>query len=334
MEQQKPPQNKGIKILKFIGTSVVMFFVLVFIVVVLVFYYLPSAQDVKRHFQKEKTNLTQTPVKKNAVDVVISQDKNQLAEHNTSESAENSPTYDHKNQSSQELQKFMDEQTPISEFCGKLNQARSGPLKALNILTKSKEKTTQLLESDFEEMDDEEAFSDLRLEAIMPLAKVVIKKPEMKKLVTMIMQSESLDENQKKELESEGVLDKAHFYAQAYSAYNELKTNIDEYEAVVDRTYLLYKLNDLIALKPDLQNDQRVQKFCEDSEYLFNSYAPVNFNNEKATFERLISELGVDQNQIKYDPNYKTKLDVKFSGNSLQMGGGWLNELVPASMQK
>ena len=31
----------------------------------------------------------------------------------------------------------------------------------------------------------------------------------------------------------------------------------------------------------------------------------------------------------KYDPEYKTTLKLDFSGNNLQIGGGWLNELMP-----
>lgn len=310
----------GKKIFKIVGYSLGVFFLLLFILVGVIFYHLPSAQEIGNFFKKEIPPINQPQIKNQNSAVGSASDvTNEQAteEHNNSDVNQERKIIN-KNLSTAELKKFLDKDTPVSDFCDKLSFARSGPMKVFSVQNDQEAK----------KLSDED-MSDLRIDAIMPLAKMILKKPEMQKLTAMILQSENLNEEQKQELASQGILDKAHFYAQIYSTYVELKNNLKEYESVVDRTYLFYKLNDLIALKPDLQNDERVQKFCDENEYLFNSYTPVEFDHEKASFERLISELGVSQEQIKYDPNYKTSLDIKFSANSLQMSGGWLNEVVP-----
>ena len=43
-----------------------------------------------------------------------------------------------------------------------------------------------------------------------------------------------------------------------------------------------------------------------------------------------MDEVGVRSEDIKYDPNYKSNFDVNFDGKSLQIDGGWLEELVTA----
>lgn len=309
------------KILKIIGYSLGTLFVLFIALIGVIFYHLPSAKEIGEYFKKEIPKIDQPRMQEQVLESAESFSESVAAlstgdESQVVEPAQ--PARSRSNVSSETLRKFLDPETPVSEFCNKLGNASSGPMKVFAAQTD--EERNQLEEKDF---------SDLRLEAIMPLVKNVIEKPEMKKLVTMLVQTEGLDESQKQVLEEEGILSKAQFYAQGFLAYRELKSNIEEHEAVVDRTYLFYKLNDLIALKPDLKDDQRVLKFCEDSERLFNTRTPVQFENEKQTFERLMAEVGIDQQQIKYNPDYKTKLSVGSTGNSLNIGGGWLNELVP-----
>lgn len=304
----------GKKIFKVVGITAGILFLLFLILVVVVFYNLPSARDINKFFKKSPQHIVESQAQSESTIHQIPQQTSPVAQPDGVTTTDKEQTH---NMNGKQLKSFLDESTPVSEFCHKLNKAKSGPIRIFEDSHKN-----------LEELKSEE-YSDLRLDALQPLAKTILQKPAMQKLVTTILELEHLDKNQIQDLEEEGIFSKAYFYAQAFQAFNELKSNLNEYEDVVDRSYLFLKLNDLIALKPDLQNDQRVQKFCEDTEYLFNSHKPVEFENEKKNFERLIGELGVEPQQIKYNPDYKTTLNVNYSKNSLQMSGGWLTDLVP-----
>ncbi len=326
------PQSKTSKLLKVLGVTLGAGVVIFIIFIGIIFYYLPSAKQLSSYFKKDKAVQSQQ-IKNKPVQSTISTDETSFDQVNVTSAdntfAEEKSTHPvDKVKEFEALKEFIDEKTPAMVFCSKLSQAKTGPL---NVLTSKKQKeiknsdgTTSHVNTTF---DAEDLGDDLRLEAIKPFFKTVLKQPEMQRLISMLIQDDSFKNNP--EAASDGLFDKAKFYKQAYSAYSEMKYNLPEYESIVDRSYLMYKLNDLIAFKPELQNDPRIMKFCDESEYQSNSYSPVDFGNEKQVFERLIQELGVDQKAIKYDPEYKTTLKLDFSGNNLQIGGGWLNELMP-----
>jgi hypothetical protein len=325
-------KNKSSQIVKFLGIILGVGASLFLILIAAIFYYLPSAKQLSGYFKKDKVGSTQI-VRENKLQASKSA---QASSSNVSLQSDQESTSDQvsTNQSSdkikefEKLKEFIDEKTPAMVFCSKLNQAKSGSITALSGNThkeiKNVDGTKTQVNTTF---DSEELEEDLRLEAIKPFFKTVLKQPEMQRLISMVIQDEEFMKASAEE--QEGMFDKALFYKQAYSAYSEMKEHLPEYESIVDRSYLMYKLNDLIVLKPDLQKDPRIMKFCEESEYQSNSYAAVDFASEKQVFERLIQELGVDPKSIKYDPHYKTTLDLKFSGQNLQIGGGWLNELMP-----
>ena len=73
--------------------------------------------------------------------------------------------------------------------------------------------------------------------------------------------------------------------------------------------------------------DERLKKFCEDTETAFNTNVPVQFDQEKKNFERLLSEVGIDSASIGYDPNYKTEFAVVMGESNLHLTGGWLQEV-------
>ncbi len=326
------PKSKTTKLFKVLGIVLGIGAVLFVIFIAVVFYYLPSAKQIGSFFKKDKQAQSQL-AKNKSIQATSSVDKT-LIDHVDTSTVDNSSTKELSNESFdkvnefEKLKEFIDEKTPAMIFCSKLNQAKTGPLNILTAKThkevKNRDGTKTQVNTTF---DTKDLGDDLRLEAIKPFFKTVLKQPEMQKLIAMLIQDDSFKKNQ--DAASEGLFDKAIFYKQAYSAYSEMKQNLPEYESIVDRSYLMYKLNDLIVFKPELQNDPRIMKFCEESEYQSNSYAQVDFGNEKQVFERLIQELDVDPKAIKYDPEYKTTLKLDFSGNNLQIGGGWLNELMP-----
>ena len=88
-------------------------------------------------------------------------------------------------------------------------------------------------------------------------------------------------------------------------------------------------MNELVSKRPELLNDDRLLKFCNETENAFNTNQPVEFDQEKKNFERILSELNATAADAKYDPNYKTKFDIVYDGKSLQLNGGWLEEMFP-----
>jgi hypothetical protein len=326
------PKTKTAKILKILGIvfGIGVFFIIA--ILAIIFYNLPTAKQLGGYFKKDKSSQTQSikghTAQVDALAAATSGDlKSNDAQPNTSDEivAEGEPD---KIKEFEKLKEFIDEKTPAMAFCNKLSQAKTGPLQALSEKThkeiKNVDGTKTQVNSTF---DTEELGDDLRLEAIKPFFKTVLRQPEMQRLISMVIQDDEF-RNATAE-EKEGMFSKALFYKQAYSAYAEMKENLPEYESIVDRSYLMYKLNDLMVLKPELQTDPRIMKFCEESEQQSNAYAPVDFASEKQVFERLIQELNIDPKALRYDPNYKTTLKLDFSGNNLQIGGGWLNELMP-----
>lgn len=326
------PKTKTAKLLKILGIVFGVFVFLVIALVGIIFYNLPTAKQLGSYFKKDKASQAQS-VKNNTTQIAttaavtssdMSADTGETAVADDGTVEEESD----KIKEFEKLKEFIDEKTPAMAFCGKLNQARTGPLQALSEKTHKEitnaDGTKSQVNTTF---DSEELGEDLRLEAIKPFFKTVLRQPEMQRLISMVIQDDEF-RNATAE-EKEGMFSKALFYKQAYSAYAEMKENLPEYESIVDRSYLMYKLNDLMVLKPELQTDPRIMKFCEESEHQSNTYTPVDYASEKQVFERLIQELGVDPRAIKYDPHYKTTLKLDFSGNNLQIGGGWLNELMP-----
>jgi len=128
--------------------------------------------------------------------------------------------------------------------------------------------------------------------------------------------------------EDQGLVDKAQFYASAYSAFNELQQHKSDLESVSDRGYIFMGLNNLIAKKPELVNDARIQNFCQSTESAFNQSTVVDFEREKKDFISLLKDAGVEPSDIQFDPNYKTKLSFQMDGSSLTMKGGWLENLI------
>lgn len=194
---------------------------------------------------------------------------------------------------------------PLSNFCGSLKNARIGKM------------NNQEVNRAFQASLDE-ATADPRAQALKPLFRYIFRLPELQELVSAVEQASVKPE--------EGLTEKAAFYGKAVAAFAAMRSHKEDFEAVSDRTYLFYKLNAVVAQKPELLADERLKKFCDDTESSFNTNQPVQFDQEKRNFERLLAELNVDQASIGYNPNYKTTFDVQMSDKGLRLTGGWIEE--------
>jgi len=207
---------------------------------------------------------------------------------------------------------LMDPSKPMSDFCKNLKFSNFGKMKI------------QEFDQSFKESFKEDHQADARIEAVKPLIRSMFRQPRMQELIQEAMNAEAMaDAGQ-----TESFWNKAAFYSKAALAFQEMLAKKSEFEAIGDRSYIFIKLNDLVAKRPDLLNDQRVTKICDDTERAFNVGDPVQFDQEKRNFERVLAETGVNANEINYDPNYKTKFDIQFDGDSLTLKGGWLEDIV------
>ena len=194
---------------------------------------------------------------------------------------------------------------PLSNFCSSLKNAKAGKM------------DNQEVGRAFQASLDE-ATADPRAQALKPLFRYILRMPELQELIAVAEKSAVQAD--------EGFADKAEFYGKAVSAFMAMRAHKQDFESVADRSYLFYKLNSAVAQKPEILADERLKKFCEETESAFNTNVPVQFDQEKKNFERLLSEVGVDAASIGYDPNYKTEFSVVMGKSNLNLTGGWLNE--------
>lgn len=210
------------------------------------------------------------------------------------------------------LDDLISPEKPMSDFCSSLKNAKDGV---------------------FEENEFGDAFNrsaqegkkDPRIQAAKPLLRFVMRLPKMSEMVQEAQAA--VDRN------DEGFLKKAEFYAKAFSAFNEMNEHKPELEALMDRGYLFLNLNKLLAKKPELASDPRIQSYCSGVEQSFNQFRPVDFDNEKNDFLRFLDDVGVKPEDIGFDTEYKSEIDFSFSGQSLTFQGGWLSDLVQSDVE-
>ncbi len=64
-------------------------------------------------------------------------------------------------------------------------------------------------------------------------------------------------------------------------------------EGMIDRSYFYLGLNNLVALKPKLLADARLQNYCAGVEVAFNQKRKVAFDEEKADFLNFLNDVDV-----------------------------------------
>ncbi len=297
-------KNKILKIILIVG---VLFFIVVGGVLTFIIYSLPSAHHISEAMTAPQKKMSQLNSQQNDVntsaDQTFSDQRPSAVESSTDSSI---PTAKKETYGRQGLDNLIDPDIPLSDFCQSLKNSKSGSL------------NTAEFNSQFKKSVDDSA-ADPRIQAAKPLFRTIFREPKMRELI--------LDAQTAVENKDENFWQKAAFYSKAVLAFQALISNKAELEAVSDRSYLFFKMNELISKKPELISDQRIQNFCTQTEDAFNTNQEVQFDQEKKNFERVLSEVGVGFAEINYNPNYKTAFDFSMQGQSMQLNGGWLEEL-------
>lgn len=303
-------KNKILKTLLVLG---VLFFIIVGGVLAFIVYSLPSTKKISeavtgRSESSEKFP-TQISTKSNSSDTTEWVESDAVIDSTDSTATAQGQPKGKSSLDRKGIDNLIDPNRPLSDFCVSLKNAKPNGMNPSEFNTQFKNSV--------------EGFDlDPRIQAFKPLLRTIFREPKMQQLI-----SEATSAVENKE---ENFWQKAAFYSKAAMAFQAMIANKDELNAVGDRSYLFFKMTELVARKPELVNDQRIQKFCTDTESAFNTNQPVEFDQEKKNFERIMDEVGVRSEDIKYDPNYKSNFDVNFDGKSLQIDGGWLEELVTA----
>ncbi len=206
---------------------------------------------------------------------------------------------------------LLSQQTPLSDFCASLKNAKDGVFEKAEF------------GKAFNQSLDEEK-RDPRIQAVKPMLRYVMRLPKMNDMIQ--------DAQAAVERNDEGFLQKAEFYSKAVLAFREMKEHETDIESVMDRSYLLLGLNKLLAKKPELLNDPRLQNYCGGVELSFNQGRPVDYENEKKDFLKFLDDVGSDPKEIGFDTNYKSNVNFNFSGRSLTFEGGWLEDLVKSDV--
>lgn len=203
---------------------------------------------------------------------------------------------------------LLDPAGPVSNFCGSLAGAR----------------TTTFQESD--EMNDalnDSFFSedkDPRIQAMKPFLRYVFQLPKMSQLIREADVAADKGED--------SFADKASFYAKIYTALGEVQEHKTELEGMIDRSYFYLGLNNLVALKPELLADARLQNYCAGVEVAFNQKRKVAFDEEKADFLNFLNDVDVQPSEIHFDPEYKTAVGFELNPSSVALKGrSWLSEV-------
>ncbi len=229
--------------------------------------------------------------------------------NSVSENGVKPPAEDHR-MTKKTIEDLTSAKQPLSDFCKSLSKAKAGSIP----------------EQEFAQAFDSTQL-DPRIEATKPLIRYVFRLPKMHDLVTELTQAADRSD--------ETLVEKAQFYSSAYAAFTDMKEHQTDIESILDRSYLFLGLNNLVAKKPELVNDLRVQNFCATTEQLFNEGSPVDFQSEKNHFLSLLQDSGVKPNEINFNPEYKSNILFNFDGKALTFTGGWLDDLVkPSELQR
>lgn len=197
---------------------------------------------------------------------------------------------------------------PLSNFCSSLKNAKSGPM--------TEQETNQAFQ-----LSLDETTADPRAQALKPLFRYILRLPQMQDLINEVNVAAAAATQGE-----ESFTDKAAFYGKVVAAMAAMNAHKADFEAIADRSYLYFNLNKAVALRPELAFDDRLRKFCEDTENAFNTNQAVEFDQEKNSFERLLGELNIDSKSIGYDSNYKTTFEIKRDAQSLRLDGGWIEQ--------
>lgn len=211
------------------------------------------------------------------------------------------------------LQSLLNPEEPLSDFCRHLSRSSSE-------LIPNQEMNQAFLTSENSEEKDP------RVQALKPILKYFFQQPE---IIDFIQQAQSLQAQEGSEF-----WNKAAFYTQALSVFNKVLENKTKLEGVADQSYLLLKMNDLVAKKPELLSSPLLTQYCAGVENKLNQNGVTDFHKDKQDFLSLLDQLRVSPQEIGFDPEYQTRFDLKFDGESILLEGGWVDERFGGESQQ
>lgn len=284
--------------------------VLIIVGAVFVFRSLPSASEIGSALRKPKPAAQNTVVPAQPATVIVSDDHTAGSEAAVQKNDEVGPANNKLDQAL--FDDLTSSSKPLSDFCTSLKNAKDGAFTEEEFGPAINQST-------------QEDHKDARIQAVKPMLRYVMRLP---RVTDMLEEAESAVSRK-----DESFFNKAEFYAKALSAFTEMKDHKSDIESVMDRSYLLLGLNKLIAQKPDLLNDPRIQNYCTSVELSFNQGTPVDFENEKKDFLKFLDDVNVKPSDIGFNTDYKSDVQLHFSGRSLSFEGGWLSDLVKTDVE-
>ncbi len=298
--------QKFLKILLIIGLSLGF---LIIVTLTVVFIKLPSVSSIGQALsankkEKPKVRLVEKPAQTPAPAVAATSGDYSAVPDAARSVVE---TEAHKRAHLALMDDILSNEKPLSDFCASLKNAKN------ELFTSNEQVDAALMNSINEEKDP-------RIQALKPTFRFMMRLPKMNDLIRQAQSAEDSND--------ESYFKKAEFYAQAFSAFNEIKDHKADLEAVMDRSYYFINLNKLIALKPAILDDSRVQNYCNQVEQAFNQARPVTRAEERNEFISLLNTIGVRPEEIHYNPNYKTNIEFEMSAQNISLkGSSWLDEI-------
>ena len=115
-------------------------------------------------------------------------------------------------------------------------------------------------------------------------------------------------------------LEKTNFYYKASLKLYDFYRHKKEYEAMADRAFHLYVINQMTLKNPDLKNNNHVMDFCKSLESSIGSKNNVDIDTERAAVLKLIEYYGFKPEDLGFNPKVKTKFNVELKNRSLSFG--------------
>lgn len=276
-----------------------------------IFLFLPSVSSIGKNFAISKKPPTVIAASQDGTQLkALASTDSSVAIERTEEQIKTNPANHPQNRAAKQaiFADMIDSQKPISDFCDSLKNSRSTPFVSNAQISKAMEDSV-LSEN-----------KDPRIQAIKPVLRYMMQMPKMNEL---LREAEAAGDEG-----SDTMMKKAGFYANVFSAFNEIQEHKADLESVMDRSYFYVGLNNLVSRKPELLNDPRLQNYCSGIEVAFNQKRPVDFAAERNDFLNFLNEVDVTPADIHFNPNYKTEINFELSPTNIGIKGkNWLEDV-------
>jgi hypothetical protein len=307
--------------LKILGWTLFTVFGLVILLAFLFFLKLPSPAEIGQSLVRSKAPAESEPPKlvtptATVNEVQVPEAASEDAEAPWPKSVKDETNLNVKNERDlQVLTDLTDPEQPKSQVCDQLGSVDLVPDNFKYDKKTFAENFRQTLFNERQEKDP------LLLGMVAPI-RHFLQQPKMRELLQIITDAQ-------KSGQDFSLTEKATFYAKLVGVYREMNQSKKTAEILMDRGYHLMMLTRALKKNPSLVSDFQVHEYCQKIEKAANQGAPFNWSAEKEEFQGLMQGLNVDLNEIDYDANYKTQLEVKQSEKGVHFQGGWIDALMP-----